>query len=666
MSLSSLLVGKKPPILREQEIVGSGASASSVVKAVVEDAGGFSRLAKGQVVAIKKVFVPRHSVVRNQRHERKSNLAEGLPGNTFAGGDASSDDDDDDDEDSQEAHRCAAIEREVALLKTLTHQHIVPFYGVIALENRNMLGLVMEYCGGNSLRHYYKKLQQDVAEGRLPRDALHGDGLREDTIQRFTAQMLSGLAYLHANGVVHRDLKGLNVLLNEDYTCCKLADFGSAKQIALSGSDAEFHSMQGTVWWMAPEQFMLGKSGSTKHDCEGAGGTLVADVWSLGCTVLEMALGAIPFTHVAGGQFGLMVLLTRPDMKDEDLFPASVVSKVAPSVLRFVRRCLVREAAKRPSASELLQDEWLSNEVSRISSRSHSPRAVATAKGPESPQQSDVSRQTSCSSGESMEFLQARDCLPSDVPVPDVMPKLQSTAALWFSIARSFDTTISVSDLCSYLRAPSMADIIAPFFAFPKTTNIAASSSAVIIAATTSSYQVDFKTFAMFVSYFGPLELLLDDLWSLEAEKYSSVGYSSYGGYADYEATDGSHLLLSCLSKPYVKLIASQSEIEEELKTQVTGKFFVRYSSRCVESPGSLTLSVKGEHGVIHHRITRPADGWGFQISLSNPSSSGLRRKKIPTKEGVLCFDTVEDLVKYFATNGIPSQRSDRLYKLVW
>lgn len=700
MSLASLLIGKRPPVLEELEVVGSGASASSVVRAVVRDAGGFSKLRKGQVIAVKKVYVPHHSVIQVERQRRReqsaaaANELEVIEEETWDDEEGSENDGEarrgfsttqgSEDEgnacDSQDTRRCEAIEREVSLLKSLNHPNIVSCYGVTPLQDRNMLGILMEYCGGNSLRHYYRGLQQNDScdTGHLVRHP----GLPEETVRGFAAQMLSGLQYLHSNGVVHRDLKGLNVLLGDDLQTCKLADFGSATQIALAGSDARFHSMQGTIWWMAPEQFLLGKTGCGKEHCvDGAGGSFGADIWSLGCTILELAIGAIPFTHVSGGQFGLMLLLTRSTYNEDDLLPPSVVNLVPPKVMAFVRRCLVRDPNERPTAATLLQDPWIQGAVvpsprpSRIASAVMSRQGSNSVDSFATPDPSSVASPDSITSASSPEMV-----------IPDGIPeKLHSAVLFWHKIVKSTDGTITIRDLFSHMRVPTLADIVAPFFAFPS----GHSGGSDTLSA---CHPITFPTFLMFVSYFGPFDTLMSDLWALEAEKYAFVGYASYGTYADYECTDSSHLLLSCLSKPYIKLTAGQNVVEEDLKCTCAGTFMIRFSSKFMESPGSLTLSVKGDNGVLHYRITRPADGWGFlmvlptkkrggdneRTSRHRPTARGIQRQHdLATLTGhrqladtttavspLLCFDTIEDLVKYFSLHGIPNLRGDKTHKL--
>ena len=123
--------------------------------------------------------------------------------------------------------------------------------------------------------------------------------LSERTAARYTRQILLGMHYLHENGIAHRDVKGANVLVAEDGTM-KLADFGASKRL---GHDSVVSGLKGTPHWMAPE---IIKGQQT------AQGWKNADVWSIGCTVVEMLTGKMPWPmypnpvaamyHIANGE----------------------------------------------------------------------------------------------------------------------------------------------------------------------------------------------------------------------------------------------------------------------------------------------------------------------------------------------------------------------------
>jgi serine/threonine protein kinase len=107
----------------------------------------------------------------------------------------------------------------------------------------------------------------------------------EDIVKRFSRQICIGLEYLHEKGIIHRDIKGANVLLNET-GISKLSDFGCSKQLQgmrTTSIDHSINNIRGSVPWMAPE--VIRQSGYGRK----------ADIWSLGCTVLEMSTGYRPW-----------------------------------------------------------------------------------------------------------------------------------------------------------------------------------------------------------------------------------------------------------------------------------------------------------------------------------------------------------------------------------
>lgn len=179
------------------------------------------------------------------------------------------------------------LEREVDLLKNLHHQNIVGFLGT-ALSG-NVISILMEYIPGGSILNVLNRF------GPLP----------EKVFALYTCQILEGVTYLHDNRVIHRDLKGNNIMLMPSGVI-KLIDFGCARRLnrlSRSGSRSDFlKSVHGTPYWMAPE--VINETGHGKK----------SDIWSIGCTVFEMATGKPPLAHMGkmaalfyiGAQKGLM------------------------------------------------------------------------------------------------------------------------------------------------------------------------------------------------------------------------------------------------------------------------------------------------------------------------------------------------------------------------
>lgn len=225
--------------------------------------------------------------------------------------------------------RLALIQREISLMKGLSHQNIVQYYGAESLGTT--LNIFLEYVPGGSLAHIISRF------GRLS----------EDVAKQYTRQILLGLSYLHDNGIVHRDIKGSNILASVD-GILKLADFGASRQIAdvLTLSDG-FKTLIGTPNWMAPEVIM-----QTGHGRK-------ADIWSVGCTVLEMVTGKTPFsefTTAAAVMFHIASGTSLPHFPD--FLSAAAVD--------FLKRCFVRDPQHRATAEELLRHSWLHNVVTPL------------------------------------------------------------------------------------------------------------------------------------------------------------------------------------------------------------------------------------------------------------------------------------------------------------
>ncbi|CAI0559899.1 unnamed protein product [Linum tenue] len=158
------------------------------------------------------------------------------------------------------------LEEEVKLLKNLSHPNIVRYLGTVREDDS--LNILLEFVPGGSISSLLGKF------GSFP----------ESVIRMYTKQLLLGLAYLHNNGIMHRDIKGANILV-DNKGCIKLADFGASKKVVELATINGAKSMKGTPYWMAPEVIL-----QTGH-------SFSADIWSVGCTVIEMATGKPPWSQ---------------------------------------------------------------------------------------------------------------------------------------------------------------------------------------------------------------------------------------------------------------------------------------------------------------------------------------------------------------------------------
>uniref|UniRef100_A0A3B4Y6J0 Mitogen-activated protein kinase kinase kinase 3 n=1 Tax=Seriola lalandi dorsalis TaxID=1841481 RepID=A0A3B4Y6J0_SERLL len=223
------------------------------------------------------------------------------------------------DPDSPETSKeVSALECEIQLLKNLHHERIVQYYGCLRDHNEKTLTIFMEYMPGGSVKDQLK------AYGALT----------ENVTRKYTRQILEGMSYLHSNMIVHRDIKGANIL-RDSAGNVKLGDFGASKRlqtICMSGTG--IRSVTGTPYWMSPEVI------------SGEGYGRKADVWSLGCTVVEMLTEKPPWAEYEA-MAAIFKIATQPT---NPLLPSHTSDQA-----RDFIRCIFVEAKHRPSAEELLR-----------------------------------------------------------------------------------------------------------------------------------------------------------------------------------------------------------------------------------------------------------------------------------------------------------------------
>ncbi|GME80238.1 unnamed protein product [Ambrosiozyma monospora] len=214
---------------------------------------------------------------------------------------------------------------EVDSLKDLDHVNIVQYLGFEMKDN--VYSIFLEYVSGGSV-------------GRLIRDY----GKFPQSLSGYlTEQVLQGLSYIHSRGILHRDLKADNLLL-ETNGICKISDFGISKKSKDIYSNDSAMSFQGTIFWMAPEII-----NNTAHQ----GYNAKIDIWSMGCVVFEMLSGKRPWYDFAipGAILQLGSKLTPP-------IPEDTKKEMSPVSRAFLDKCFAVEPEQRPTADELLKDKF--------------------------------------------------------------------------------------------------------------------------------------------------------------------------------------------------------------------------------------------------------------------------------------------------------------------
>ena len=219
-----------------------------------------------------------------------------------------------------------ALKREISLLRDLQHPNIVQYLG--ASSSDNYLNIFLEYVPGGSVQTMLNSY----------------GALREPLIRSFVRQIVTGLSYLHNRDIIHRDIKGANILV-DNKGGIKISDFGISKKMEASnilggaGNSKNRPSLQGSVFWMAPE--VVKQTAYTRK----------ADIWSLGCLVVEMMTGAHPFPDCSQLQaiFKIGGAKMSPTIPED----ASAEAKT------FLTQTFEVEHDKRPDAESLLFSPFL-------------------------------------------------------------------------------------------------------------------------------------------------------------------------------------------------------------------------------------------------------------------------------------------------------------------
>uniref|UniRef100_A0A0X3NI76 non-specific serine/threonine protein kinase n=1 Tax=Schistocephalus solidus TaxID=70667 RepID=A0A0X3NI76_SCHSO len=225
---------------------------------------------------------------------------------------------------------------EINTLRRLSnHRNIATYYGAFIKKTtpHDHLWLVMEYCGAGSVTDLVKSTR--------------GQSLKEDWIAYISREILRGLSHLHTNRVIHRDIKGQNVLLT-DNADVKLVDFGVSAQ--LDRTIGKRSTFIGTPYWMAPEVIHCEQDANCTYDAR-------SDIWSLGITALEMAEGRPPLCEMHPMRALFLIMRNQPPR----LKTGIGARQWSPRFHDFIFRCLTKDFRKRPSTNDLLKHEFISN-----------------------------------------------------------------------------------------------------------------------------------------------------------------------------------------------------------------------------------------------------------------------------------------------------------------
>ena len=252
------------------------------------------------------------------------------------------------------------IKLEVNVLKRFSHhRNIATYYGAFIKKmpagKDDQLWLVMEFCGAGSVTDLVK--------------ATKGNSLREEWIAYISREILRGLAHLHANKVIHRDIKGQNVLLTDNAEV-KLVDFGVSAQ--LDKTVGRRNTFIGTPYWMAPEVIACDENPDATYDNR-------SDLWSVGITAIEMAEGKPPLCELHPMR-ALFVIPRNPP-------PRLKSKKWSKKFHGFIEACMVKNYMERPSTEQLLKNPFIKDQPTerqvRIQLKDHIDRHKKNRHGEE-------------------------------------------------------------------------------------------------------------------------------------------------------------------------------------------------------------------------------------------------------------------------------------------
>ena len=224
----------------------------------------------------------------------------------------------------------SSLKKEITLLRGLKHKNIVRYITTQVTEDLKAVDILMEYMPGGSVRQLINKFSK----------------LHEKTVQKYTCQLLCGLDYLHSQGIIHRDIKCANLLVDNEGTI-KLSDFGASThpRDALEIN----RSLKGSPYWIAPEV-----AARTGH-------SFAADVWSVGCVVIEMITGNPPWSQISRDAKEVLRIVANTRV------PPEYPPRISDECKEFLDRCLRINYKERESIKMLMGHRFITEEIAYLS-----------------------------------------------------------------------------------------------------------------------------------------------------------------------------------------------------------------------------------------------------------------------------------------------------------
>ena len=216
----------------------------------------------------------------------------------------------------------SSLKKEISLLRNLKHKNIVKYITTQVSEDMKSVDILMEFVPGGSVRQLLNKFEK----------------FHEKTVQKYLYQLLVGLEYLHSKGIIHRDIKSANLLVDNE-GIIKLSDFGASKYI--EDSIEMNRSLKGSPYWIAPEVALR------------TGHSYSADIWSVGCVIIEMLTGNPPWSNLSKSAKEVLKIVANTK------YPPQYPSGLSKTCETFLNMCLKVDPKQRASIKELLESEFI-------------------------------------------------------------------------------------------------------------------------------------------------------------------------------------------------------------------------------------------------------------------------------------------------------------------